>query len=366
MLRLKDLLNSGISELSPYEPGKPIEDLERELGLSDIVKIASNENPLGPSPFAVSKIKEYLNDLHRYPDGNAYNLKRALSRKFSISKDRITIGNGSNDIIEFISRCFLSSSDSAIFSEYAFAVYPLVVQGLGAEGIEVPSLDWSHDLERILSSIKPNTKLIFIANPNNPTGTFIPKDDVLNFAKQVPENVLVLLDQAYFDYSSYEEEDVDFNDIESIPNLLISRTFSKAYGLAGLRVGFSYSSSEMSDYLNRIRQPFNTNTLALVAAEEALKDKEHLKRSLEVNKLEKEKLYQEFDELGFEYIPSHANFISFDCKDYADTAFEAFLKEGIIVRSMRVYKMPRHLRVTIGTSEENRKFINALKKIHNG
>ena len=364
-MNLKELLNSGITELSPYEPGKPIEDLERELGLEDIVKIASNENPIGPSPLALKKIQDYLEDLHRYPDGNSFNLKRALSEKFNLQEDRLTIGNGSNDIIEFVSRCFLSSSDSAVFSQYAFAIYPLVIQGLGAEGIVSPATNWSHDLDKMLSSIKSNTKIIFIANPNNPTGTFLPKEELLDFTSRVPENTLVFLDQAYFDYSSYEQEDVTFQDIEKYPNLLISRTFSKAYGLAGLRVGFSYSSLEMADYLNRIRQPFNVNSLAQVAAETALSDQNHLLKSLELNSREKQILYKEFDALGFEYIPSLANFICFDCKGDADQLFQLFLKEGIIVRSMRVYGMTNHLRVTIGTEEENLKFINALRKLIN-
>ena len=362
---LKELLNSGITELSPYEPGKPIEDLERELGLKDIVKIASNENPLGPSPLALKKIKDCLEDLHRYPDGNSFNLKRVLSDKFNLQENRLTIGNGSNDIIEFVSRCFLSSSDSAVFSQYAFAIYPLVIQALGAEGIVSPATNWSHDLEKMLSSIKSNTKIIFIANPNNPTGTFLPKEELLDFSSRVPENILVFLDQAYFDYSSYEEEDVTFQDIEEYPNLLISRTFSKAYGLAGLRVGFSYSSLEMADYLNRIRQPFNVNSLAQIAAETALSDQNHLLKSLKLNATEKQILYKEFDSLGFEYIPSLANFICFDCKGDADELFQSFLKEGIIVRSMRVYGMTNHLRVTIGTEEENLKFINALRKLIN-
>ena len=269
---LKKLVNKGIDGLSPYEPGKPIEDLERELGIKNAVKLASNENPVGPSPKIIDSIEKIVKETHRYPDGNATRLKAKISRKFNILENQVTVGNGSNDIIEFVARSFLGPNDSAVYSEHAFAVYPLVVRAAGAMGIEVPAKNFSHDLEAMLDSIEENTKLIFIANPNNPTGSFIEQSELLNFLEKVPEEIIVLLDQAYFEYSSFETSDLEFDVLERFPNLVISRSFSKAYGLAGFRVGYSVSSIEIADYLNRVRQPFNANSLALYAAEIALDD----------------------------------------------------------------------------------------------
>ena len=283
-LEIKDLINSSIKSLTPYEPGKPIEDLEREYGIKNAVKLASNESPLGPSPKVLTTLEQVISGIHRYPDGNGFRLKEALSSKHSVDMSVLTLGNGSNDIIEFVARCFLSPKDNAIYSKYAFAVYPLIVQALGAEGIEVEAKDWGHDLQAMLEAINKDTKIVFIANPNNPTGTFIKKNEMIRFLEKVPSQVIVLLDQAYFDYSNYESEDVSFSLVEDFPNLVISRTFSKAYGLAGLRVGYSVSSSNIADYLNRVRQPFNVNSLALAAAESALKDDEHLEKCLRINK----------------------------------------------------------------------------------
>ena len=359
------LVNKGVNTLQPYVPGKPIEDLERELGIKDAIKLASNENPLGPSPLALKAVNEVLSGLNRYPDGNALRLKEAISRKYNIEVNKITIGNGSNDIIEFVVRCFLSSEDSAVFSKHAFAVYPLAVQSVGAEGIEVDANNWGHDLSAMASSIKKNTKVIFIANPNNPTGTFVPRDEIITFLKTIKQDVIVLLDQAYYEYSSYETEDVDFELINEFPNLIISRSFSKAYGLAGFRIGYSVSTKEVADLLNRIRQPFNANSLALIAAETALKDREHMEKSLKTNIEQKELLYKGLDNLGFEYIASAANFICFDCKQNSQEMYKKLLQESVIVRSMEVYKMLNHLRVSIGTPEENLVFLKKLAKVSN-
>lgn len=360
---IEDLLNSGIKQLVPYEPGKPIEDVEKDLGIKNIIKLASNENPLGPSPKALQAIKTSLRDLNRYPDGNGSRLKECLSKEHKVNADSITLGNGSNDIIEFITRCFLSKEDNAIFSQHAFAVYPLVIQSMGAEGVEVPATNWGHDLQLMKDSINKKTRIIFIANPNNPTGTFLEKPELIKFLEEIPENILVLLDQAYFDYSNYEKEDIQLSLTESFPNLIISRTFSKAYGLAGLRIGYSVSSKKISDYFNRIRQPFNVNSLALKAAEYALKDKEHLLNSLELNKLEKEGLYKFLDSIGYESIESYANFICFDCKQNSKDLFMKLLQKGVIARPMEVYNMPNHLRVTIGLVEENKFFKDKLLSI---
>ena len=362
-LEIKDLINSSIKSLTPYEPGKPIEDLEREYGIKNAVKLASNESPLGPGPKVLTALEEVISGVHRYPDGNGFRLKEALSTKHSVDMSVLTLGNGSNDIIEVVARCFLSPKDNAIYSKYAFAVYPLIVQALGAKGIEVEAKDWGHDLQAMLEAINKDTKIVFIANPNNPTGTFIKKNEMIRFLEKVPSQVIVLLDQAYFDYSNYEFEDVSFSLVEEFPNLVISRTFSKAYGLAGLRVGYSVSSSYVADYLNRVRQPFNVNSLALVAAESALKDDEHLEKCLRINKDEKERLYKYFASHGYDYIESFANFVSFDCKDNSNEVFKNLLPKGVIARPMDIYKMPNHLRVTIGLPEENSIFMESLTSL---
>ena len=358
---LKKLVNKGIDGLSPYEPGKPIEDLERELGIKNAVKLASNENPVGPSPKIIDSIEKIVKETHRYPDGNATRLKAKISRKFNILENQVTVGNGSNDIIEFVARSFLGPNESAVYSEHAFAVYPLVVRAVGAIGIEVPAKNFSHDLEAMLDSIEENTKLIFIANPNNPTGSFIEQSELLNFLEKVPEEIIVLLDQAYFDYSSFETSDLEFDVLERFPNLVISRSFSKAYGLAGFRVGYSVSSIEIADYLNRVRQPFNANSLALYAAEIALDDDQFIKKCLELNFEQKQILFNGLQASGFECLPSRANFISFDCGEDSNDAFNKLLLEGVIVRSLRVYKMPNFLRVSVGLPEENLTFLEKIK-----
>ena len=358
---LKKLVNKGIDGLSPYEPGKPIEDLERELGIKNAVKLASNENPVGPSPKIIDSIEKIVKETHRYPDGNATRLKAKISKKFNILENQVTVGNGSNDIIEFVARSFLGPNDSAVYSEHAFAVYPLVVRAVGAMGIEVPAKNFSHDLEAMLDSIEENTKLIFIANPNNPTGSFIEQSELLNFLEKVPEEIIVLLDQAYFEYSSFETSDLEFDVLERFPNLVISRSFSKAYGLAGFRVGYSVSSIEIADYLNRVRQPFNANSLALYAAEIALDDDQFIKKCLELNFEQKQILFNGLQASGFECLPSRANFISFDCGEDSNDAFNKLLLEGVIVRSLRVYKMPNFLRVSVGLPEENLTFLEKIK-----
>ena len=358
---IKKLVNRGIDDLSPYEPGKPIEDLERELGIENAIKLASNENPMGPSPKIFDSIEGVLKETHRYPDGNATRLKSTIARKFNVTDNQVTIGNGSNDIIEFVARIFLSRNDSAIYSEHAFAVYPLVVKAVGAKGIEVPAKNFSHDLDLMLESIEESTKLIFIANPNNPTGSFIEYDELIKFLEKVPEHIIVLLDQAYFDYSSFETKDMEFDDLSKFPNLIMSRSFSKAYGLAGFRVGFCVSSKEIADYLNRVRQPFNANSLALFAAEKALEDQDFIDKCLQLNLEQKALLFKELDSLGYECLPSRANFISFDCKQDASKAFNKLLMEGVIVRSLAVYKMPNYLRVSVGLPEENLSFLEKIK-----
>ena len=359
---IKELVNRGIDDLSPYEPGKPIEDLERELGINNAIKLASNENPMGPSPRIFDSIEAVLKETHRYPDGNATRLKSTIASKFNVQDEQVTIGNGSNDIIEFVARIFLSKEDSAIYSEHAFAVYPLVVKAVGAKGIEVPAKNFSHDLDQMLESLQDNTKLIFIANPNNPTGSFIEYDQLISFLEKVPENIIVLLDQAYFDYSAFETKDIEFDILNRFPNLIMSRSFSKAYGLAGFRVGFCVSSREIADYLNRVRQPFNANSLALYAAEKALEDQNFIDKCLQLNFEQKEILFEELMSLGYDCLPSRGNFISFDCKQDSREAFNKLLMEGVIVRSLAVYKMPNYLRVSVGLPEENFAFLEKIRQ----
>jgi histidinol-phosphate aminotransferase len=363
-----ELAVPGVRSLQPYQPGKPIEELQREYGLKEIVKLASNENPLGPSPVALGAIKDKLNELSRYPDGNGFTLKQQLCRKLSVSPDQITLGNGSNDILEFVARTFVQPNEEIIFSEYSFAVYPLVTQAIGARAQVVPSKDWGNDLQGILERINEKTRLIFIANPNNPTGTWLTSGELGSFMKQVPENVLVVLDEAYFEYAHHPLMAIkDFPDgltlLGDFHNLIISRTFSKAYGLAGLRVGYGISNPVIADLLNRVRQPFNVNSLALAAASAALDDQRHIEKSVETNKLGLDQLVSAFNSLSLPFIPTAGNFISFDLGRPAERVYLELLKRGVIVRPVANYSMPNHLRVTIGTRQENEIFINALTDV---
>lgn len=367
-----ELAVPGVRSLQPYQPGKPIEDLQREYGLTDIIKLASNENPLGPSPLAVTAIKKQLGELSRYPDGNGFELKTSLCSKLSVpaykvQTEQITLGNGSNDILEFVARTFVQPGEEVIFSEYSFAVYPLVTQAVGATAQVVPAIDWGHDLNGMLERITDKTRLIFIANPNNPTGTWLTSSELTNFLQQVPERVLVVLDEAYFEYANHPVSEIaDFPDgiqlLKEYKNLVVTRTFSKAYGLAGLRVGYGVSSPIIADLMNRVRQPFNVNSLALIGACAALEDNEHLEKSIQLNKAGLQQLTTAFDSLSLSYIPTAGNFISFDLRREAVPIYLALLKRGVIVRPVANYSMPTHLRVTIGTEQENEKFLNALSE----
>jgi len=361
-----ELAVPGVRSLQPYQPGKPIEELQREYGLSDIVKLASNENPLGPSPMAVAAIQKQVGELSRYPDGNGFELKSKLSQHLTIDASQITLGNGSNDILEFVARTFVQAGEEIIFSEYSFAVYPLVTQAIGAIAQVVPAKNWGHDLESMLTRINEKTRLIFIANPNNPTGTWLTETELTAFLKQVPSNVIVVLDEAYFEYAHHPESVIaDFPNglkfLTQFQNLLVTRTFSKAYGLAGLRIGYGVSSPVIADLLNRVRQPFNVNSLALAGATAALEDQDHLDKSIKLNKAGLQQLIAAFAELSLEYIPTAGNFISFDLGQLAEPINLELLKRGVIVRPVANYSMPNHLRVTIGTKQENETFINALK-----
>ncbi|KEF32681.1 Biosynthetic Aromatic amino acid aminotransferase beta [Marinobacter nitratireducens] len=354
----------GVQALSPYQPGKPIDELARELGLdpADIIKLASNENPLGPSEKALAAAREALSELCMYPDGNGFNLKSALARRFDVDMAQITLGNGSNDLLEIIARCFVDSDSEVVFSQYAFAVYPIVTQAIGAKGVSVPAKDWGHDLDAMAEAVTDRTRLIFIANPNNPTGTVHGQEAIESFLDRIPANIIVVLDEAYCEFFEGEDTPDGLKLLSRYPNLIVCRTFSKAWGLAALRVGYSFSSPEIADVLNRVRQPFNVDSIALAAATAVLGDEDYLRRSREVNAAGLKQLERAFEELGLDYIPSVGNFIAVDVGGQAMAVYQSLLEQGVIVRPVAGYGMPRHLRVSIGLPDENETFIKALAK----
>ena len=350
--------NDGIAQLKPYQPGKPMSELERELGITEIVKLASNENPLGCSEQVKVAVAAELNEIGRYPDGGGFILKDQIQAQFGFAHNQITLGNGSNDLLEIFARTFVSEKDSIIYSQHAFAVYALVTQAIHAQAIEVPAKDFAHDLDAMAAAVQDNTKLIFIANPNNPTGTWFEEAVFEAFMQKIPAHVIVVLDEAYVEY--FPENFNSLKYLEQYPNLIVSRTLSKCYGLAALRVGFALASVEVTDYLNRIRQPFNVNHLAMVAAVAALKDEAFIEKSRECNKAGMAQLEAGFKALGLAYVPSRANFILVNVQADPAQTFSALLKEGVIVRPVGI---AAHLRVSIGTEAENAKFLVALGKV---
>lgn len=363
MNNIHSLAVIGVQKLIPYKAGKPIEELERELGISNIVKLASNENPLGIGEKAKVAIQNAISDLALYPDGSGFNLKNALAKKYDVSPEQITLGNGSNEILELVARAFLTPENEVIFSQHAFAVYPIVTQAVGAKAVITPAMNYGHDLNEMLNQVTNKTRLIFIANPNNPTGTLLKQEAIEHFINLLPEHVICVLDEAYFEFVSKNESIDSVSWLKNYPNLIITRTFSKAYGLAGLRVGYSLSSVEISDLLNRVRQPFNNNSLALVAAEAALNDAEHVRATVENNTLGMAQLTKGFEELGLDWIPSAGNFVSVDLDQAGAPIYEKLLRKGVIVRPIDVYEMPTFLRISIGTPAENEKFLYALKEV---
>lgn len=358
-----DLANEGVKSLSPYQAGKPIEELERELGLDHIVKLASNENPFGLPDSAKQAILAQLNDLTRYPDANGFNLKQAIAQKFGIAANQITLGNGSNDLLELFAHTFAGENDEIIYSQYAFIVYPLVTKAINAIAREIPALDWGHNLTGFLTALSPKTKLIYIANPNNPTGTFLHHAQLADFLAHIPPNVIVVLDEAYTEFTPTDQRVDSFALLQQYPNLIICRTLSKAYGLAGLRIGYAVSNVEIADLLNRVRQPFNCNSLALAAAQAVINDEQFIARVAENNRQEMQR-YQDFCQSnGLSYIPSKGNFITIDFNRPAQPIYEALLREGVIVRPLAGYGMPNQLRISIGLPQENDRFFSALSKI---
>ena len=348
----------SILSLTPYQGGRPVSEIQREYGLSNVIKLASNENPLGVSKKVQEAIKSAITQIGRYPDGNGYYLKDSLAKKLPVSVKSITLGNGSNDILELIPRAYVcSKDDEVIFSQYAFVVYPLVTKAIGAKAIVTPANDFGHDLNAMYEAITDKTKVIFIANPNNPTGTLLSNEEIYNFLKKVSNEIIVVLDQAYIEYLDVEDVYIDW--LKDFPNLVITRSFSKAYGLAGLRVGYSISSEEIADYLNRIRQPFNVNLIAQEAAIAALSDADFLAESVKVNSDGLLQLEEGFRSLGLKFIKSYANFISVKVSNSMELN-QKLLEQGIIVRPV---EMKDYLRISVGTNAENAKFLETLKKI---
>jgi len=351
-----------IRKLVPYQPGKPIEEVEREYGIANSIKLASNENPLGPSPKAVQAMRDKLEQLHLYPDGDCFYLKSALANKLGIDAERLIFGNGSNELIELAVRTFMRPGDEAVMAHQAFVVYQLVVQASGGVGTIVPLRNFAHDLVAMGEAMGPKTRIVFLANPNNPTGTIYRRDEWERFLQRVSPDVLIIVDEAYFEYV----RDPDYPDSLKYQDhgkaLLTLRTFSKLYGLAGLRIGYGVTSKEIAGLLHRVRQPFNVNAVAQWAALAALEDHDHVSRSLEVNRQGMEYLSKEIAQLGLEHVPSQANFILLRVES-GNTVFQQLLAQGIIVRPMAAYELPEYVRVTVGTMEENRQFIDALRKV---
>ena len=350
-----------IRAIAPYLPGKPIAELAREMALdpAHIVKLASNENPLGTSPNVLAAMQNTMAEVARYPDGGGFELKRALSSHLGVAASRFVLGNGSNDVLEMAARAFLAPGTSAAYSQYAFAVYPLAVQATGARGIEVPAHNWGHDLEAMLAAIADDTRLLFIANPNNPTGTLVDADALTSFIRRVPAHVGIVLDEAYFEYLPDDLRRNSTAWIDQHPNLIVTRTFSKAYGLAGLRVGYAVCHEQVADLLNRVRQPFNVNSFALAAAVAALADTSFLSRCFEANQLGMAQLTSGLAALGVPVIPSYGNFLCCEVGDAAKVN-RSLLAQGVIVRPVANYGMPNHLRVSVGLEAENSRFLRAL------
>lgn len=365
-MNLPELAPDYIRAIAPYQGGKPISDVAREIGLNeaDIIKLASNENPLGMSPKAQIAIEEAMADIARYPDGNCFALRDVVSHQYNVNENQIIFGNGSNDILELMARAFLRVGTEAIYSQHAFAVYPLVTQAVGAVGVVVPAKDYGHDLDGFLKAITTKTRLIFIANPNNPTGTLITKEVLYAFLKQVPKNVLVVLDEAYDEYLAEPLKSDAITWLAEFDSLVISRTFSKAYGLAGLRIGFGLMHVDVAAILNRVRQPFNVNSVAQAAAMASLADDGFVAKSYAANKAGMLQVTQGLDKLGLMYIESHANFVSFSIEN-AVKVNQKLLNSGVIVRPVANYDMADYLRVSIGLFSENQRFLEVLESIVN-
>ena len=365
----QELAVPGVRALRPYQPGKPQAELEREYGIRHAVKMASNENPLGPGPLALAAAQAALTDIARYPESSGHLLTGRLARSHAVAPACITLGNGSNDVLDMIARAFLGPGTEAVYSRHAFAVYPIVVQAVGAtarvaaahDGSRGPAL--GHDLAAMRALVSPATRVVFIANPNNPTGTWLAAEELRAFIDALPDHVLVVVDEAYFEYVAEPRYPDTMQWLSACPRLIVTRTFSKAYGLAGLRVGYAVSSPAIAELLHRVRHPFNVNNLAQAAALAALDDSAHLERTVRVNREGMQQLMDGLVALGVSPTESVGNFILFDCGRPAAALYEQLLREGVIVRPVANYGPPHHLRVTVGLAEENAQFLRALERV---
>lgn len=362
-INYSEIANPSIRNLTPYQPGKPIEEVQRELGLTDVIKLASNENPLGPSPKALAAAQEALTRIHLYPDGGSYELKQALAKYLAVNSQQLTIGNGSENILEIIVKAYLNANNAAIATQYAFATIPLLIKAAGAKLITIPTVEWQHNIDATIAAITPETRIIFVVNPNNPTGTYTTKNDFNKLLNAVSQDILIVSDEAYSEYINQDDYPDTLKLLPKHPNLIISRTFSKIFGLAGLRIGYAISSPEIADILNRARLPFNSNLVGTAAACAALQDKDYIAKSISLNSQGRKQLEAGLKQLNITYIPSLANFITINIQQDAKIIYEKLLQKGVIVRPLNAYGLPTHLRVTIGTHEQNERFLKTLREI---
>ncbi len=360
--KMKNLTRDGVADLVPYPPGKPIEELEREQGIANTIKLASNENPLGPSPMAVEAILDKLHSLHRYPDGSGYYLKKKLSEKLGLPLGQIILGNGSNELIELIVRTFLISGEHVVQAFPTFLMYEKVVKGAGGVLTSVPLSGFDIDLEAMADAVTPRTKIIFINNPNNPTGSALTKNQLLDFLNRIPDHVIVALDEAYIEFVSDKQVAQGLDLLSAHPLLFVFRTFSKLYGLAGLRIGYGFASEKIIDFMNRVRQPFNANTLAQAAAIAALDDTGFVSRTLKITREGLDYLRRNLKKMGLEYVPTQTNFFLIKMPMGGKKIYDLMLRDGVIIRSMDSYGLPDYIRINVGLPEENERFIRTLKK----
>ncbi|NPV27820.1 MAG: histidinol-phosphate transaminase [Firmicutes bacterium] len=363
MTKITDLVRPNILQIKPYVPGKPIEEVERELGITNVIKLASNENPLGPSPKAVAAMKQAVEKVNLYPDGACFYLKQALAAHLGIAPECLIIGNGSDELLKLIAETFLREGDEVIIANPSFGEYEFVTRVMGAEPVMVELQNYTHDLMAMAGKIGPRTRLVFVCNPNNPTGTIVTKTEVDEFMTKVPEDVVVVFDEAYYEYVSDDRYPQTIEFVRKGRRVIVLRTFSKIYGLAGLRVGYGIADPEIIACLGRVREPFNVNLVAQAAALAALDDQEHVQKSRAVNQAGRDYLYHELAAMGLECVPTEANFMLVHVRTEAQDVFQKLMREGVIVRPGGIFGYPQHIRVTIGTTEENERFVQALRKV---
>jgi histidinol-phosphate aminotransferase len=365
MISIWQLANPQLREITVYQPGKPIEETARELGLDPgaIIKLASNENPLGPSPKAMEAMREALEKGHLYPDGGGFCLCNAVADKLGLGPENVILGNGSNEVLEFLGHAFLNPGDDVVTSQYAFIVYKLIATSFGARTIEVPSPDYHQHLEGMLAAITPKTRLIFLPNPNNPTGTLISQRVIDDFMSRVPENIIVVFDEAYFEFLDRPPDTLQF--VREGRNIVVLRTFSKIHGLAGLRIGYAVGPADLIEVLHKTRQPFNVNSIAQVGALAALEDDEHLRETKRVIDEGRAYLQEQFSKMKIPFVPGTANFVMVNVSD-GHAIFEKLVRQGIIVRPLKGYNLPEWVRISVGTMDENKRCVAALKKVMAG